>query len=262
MNIEICVVGGGMNLRKHLTIEGLEAIKNSASTLVITGDFATAYEVLTLQNVSHPIVDLMPLYEDGGLDNDNYRRILNAILDEAYRVSSVTVIVNGDPLVGMSWWSRLKDNSRFQGTIKFVPGISSMVNTFYAIGRDPIEAGCIVVDVNRFLLFQYETTPELDLLILDICSTGTRRTFLSNPSRDSQWDSLCDILEAKYSFDHIAYLVFCEMHDMFGSVAKPTTIGKLREELKNVVFGSSLLIPACDPKSISQDFLQKLLLSS
>jgi precorrin-6B methylase 1 len=130
MSSEICIVGGGMNLRKHLTMEGLEAIKNSASTLVITGDFETAQELLSLHGVSHSIIDLMPLYEDGGLDNDNYLRILDAILDEAYRVDSVTVIVNGDPLVGMSWWNRLEGNSRFQGNIKLIPGISSMVNTF------------------------------------------------------------------------------------------------------------------------------------
>jgi hypothetical protein len=262
MNSNICIVGGGMNLRKHITIEGLDAIRNSASTLVITGDFDSAREVLALHGVLHPIIDLMPLYEDGGLDEDNYGRILSAILDEVLRVSSVTVIVNGDPLVGVSWWNKLKDSTRFSGTIRLVPGISSMVNAFYSINRDPIEAGCTVVDANRFLLFKYETTHELDLLILDICSTGTRRTFLSDPSRESQWDCLCDVLERKYPLEHMAYLVFCEMHDTFATIASPTKIGDLREGLKKVIFGSSLLIPACDPTTLSHNFLRKLLMSN
>jgi len=259
MSGNICVVGGGMNLRKHITMEGLDAIRNSASTMVITGDFDTARQVLAFHDVLHPIIDLMPLYEDGGLDEDNYERILNAILDEVLRVSSVTVIVNGDPLVGMSWWNKLKDSPRFQGSIRLIPGISSMVNAFYSINRDPIEAGCIVVDANRFLLFQYEVTHELDLLILDICSTGTRRTFLSDPSKESQWDFLCNVLEKNYPLDHMAYFVFCEMHDTSATIASPTKIGELREGLKKIIFGSSLLIPACDPASLSYSFLRKLL---
>ncbi|WP_298546233.1 SAM-dependent methyltransferase [uncultured Aquimarina sp.] len=253
------VVGGGMNPMDDLTLKGIRVAKRSDLIFVITGNYSETEEVLRQNGVKGEIADLMPLYHDGGIDEDNYRRIAKTIIQSFEIHREVSIVVNGDPIVGVSWWKRLENDKAFRAEIHYIDGISSMVSVFTKKKLDPIEKGSIIVDVNRLLLFRYEIPNDLNLLILDICSTGTRKTHLSNPAKDNSWDVLCDYLTEIYSENHTCYLVTIKMGGNTQNLIKKHTISSLRNALTSIVFGASLLMPAQSSKTVSTEFLSKLL---
>ena len=167
---------------------------------------------------------------------------------------------NGHPLVGVSWWSRLSaELADREIGITFIEGISSITSVYHALRRDPIECGVTIVDANRLLLFEYDVSNELDLLGLDICSTGTRRTHLSDPSRENQWSVLCNFCRDKYGESHNCFLVFAAMNPGMSSEVVPLNIAELPGCLDQLRFGTSLLIPAIGTKQVSVPSLRGLL---
>lgn len=254
------VVGAGMDPGNDLTLLGVCSLQKSQHVLVITGDFERACKVLKQIGTSASIEDMMVLYRDGELDILNYQRIAQRIVACCNKYDHVSVLVNGHPLVGVSWWKHLgSDKAMSNVQIEYVEAVSSALSVFCAIRRDPIEHGVTVVDVNRLLLFNYSVATDIDLLILDICSVGTRRTHLSNPAVNNKWEALCDYLDARYPADHQCYLVFLSMNPDFPCQKTRVTIKELRASLGQLHFGTTLLIPALPPSQVSVEFLSSLL---
>lgn len=253
------VVGAGIDPARHLTLEAMATLSRCSIVFCITGDVDGLTTALRRHDVRGPIVDLMPLYHDGGLDRDNYSRIISRLRDAVVSHGSVAVVVNGHPQVGVSWWSDLRDDPMFDGEIVFVEGISSALSIPAALNRDPIEKGCTIMDVNRFLLFDYEVSPELDLVILDVCSTGTRRTHLSDPSKDSEWPYLCKRLRRYFPATHPAFLVLLSMADGHATTISERTIGDLDQAIEEVTYGTSLFVPGLRPSRVDMIALRALL---
>lgn len=245
-----------MDPARHLTIEALAILNRVGRILVVTGN---ANRVRSVVSNHDNVEDIMELYKDGAIDEENYIRIASKIIDACDSTAEVAIVVGGHPIVGVSWWSRLKVDSAFGAEIVFIEGLSSVLTVPTALLCDPIEKGCCVVDANRLLLFEYVLNPELDLLVLDVCSTGTRRTHLSNPQTDNAWDLLRAHLLRFYPKNNPALLVRAIMDDGETDIVCKATVHSLDKLYEDISFGTSLWIPGIEPRRFSQRFLRRLL---
>jgi len=252
----IFIVGTGQIPTKHMTLEGVSVCKNAKKLLLINGD---SQAVLDAIHGHQNYEDIMSLYVDGAIDDDNYKRIVSKILAESNNFDSIAVTTAGHPLVGVSWWERLRRSSGFCAELRYIEGISSLTGMFVDLNIDPLESGTTILDVNRFLIFDQEINPEFDLYIFNICSTGTRRTNISNPAKDNQLLLLKNHLLKFYPAATIIKLISSKYDDRIDSKIRDIELSSLELVLPEVKFYSSLFLPAIKPKRVNRDFVRLLL---
>jgi uncharacterized protein YabN with tetrapyrrole methylase and pyrophosphatase domain len=249
------VVGSGQQPKKHMTLEAVSVCRDAEKLLTICGNATDVLEAIGGHDNHEDIIDL---YIDGSIDNDNYNRIINKILTECDRYETVSVTTAGHPLFGVSWWKRLKKNRRLNSTVQYIEGISSLTSMFVELEADPLETGSIIIDANRCLIFEYDITPELDLYIFNICSTGTRNTNITNPAKGNRLSDLKEHLLKYYSGGTTVKMVSAEHSGMPPRIIQ-VQLEDLEELLQNINFYSSLFIPATMPKQYNRDFIRNLL---
>ena len=252
---KLYVVGSGQDPLNHLTLQAVRACKDAEKLLIICGK---ATQVLQAIGGHENHEDIMGLYVDGAIDNENYRRIIDKILCDLETHKTVAITTAGHPILGVSWWERLKKHPRFKAELIYVEGISSLTTMFVELCRDPLETGSIIIDANRCLIFEQEINPELDLYIFNFCSTGTRKTHISNPSKDNKLSLLKDHLLKYYPNDTVVRMVSAAHSKKLGEIIQ-VRIDSLEELLPDVQFYSSLYIPALSPTRYNKDFIKCLI---
>lgn len=93
----------------QITTEGFSVIQ-SVNRVFWIGDIAGLNEYLSHHKIHHE--DLSYLYEDGGIDVDNYTRIIQYISDALTECEHVGLIVPGHPRVGVTIVQLLQKSSQ------------------------------------------------------------------------------------------------------------------------------------------------------
>ncbi|WP_330925966.1 hypothetical protein [Candidatus Sororendozoicomonas aggregata] len=125
---------------------------------------------------------------------------------------------------------------------------------------DPIEEGTCILDVNRFLLYNYTIDPCLNHFFYHVCSIGNPRTDYINPLERNKPDFLIEKLETYYKKDHPVFLISSSIDKNNTPDVKKSVFSKLRDLLKNVSFKHTLFIPAVLPKKekINNEFFSHI----
>lgn len=107
------------------------------------------------------------MYEDGGIDVDNYTRIIQYISDALTECEHVGLIVPGHPRVGVTIVQLLQKSSQDKAfTFHCYPGISSFDAMINDIGIDPLEEGVSILDANRLIIYDYAMDPASIILFI------------------------------------------------------------------------------------------------
>jgi len=256
METVVYVIGTGQNPKDHMTLEAVRACKKSEKLLLINGNGNSVIEAIN----GHPnYEDIIDLYIDGDIDDNNYKRIVNKVIDESKVYKSLAVTTAGHPLVGVSWWERLKRNKKFDGKLIYVESVSSWTSMLVEIEVDPLETGSLIIDANRCLLFDQVINPEFDIYIYNFCSTGTRHTNLSNPSKDNQLNDLKNHFLKFYPPNHKVKMISAKNNEQIKGNVDEVELRNLCDLLPKIQFYSSLYFPGINPKSYNENFLRKLI---
>ncbi len=95
----ISVIGSGMLGVNQISTEGFSVIQ-SVNRVFWIGDIAGLNEYLFHHEIHHE--DLSYLYEDSGVDVDNYTKIIQYISEVLTECEHVCLIVPGHPRVGVT----------------------------------------------------------------------------------------------------------------------------------------------------------------
>lgn len=252
----IYIIGTGQNPKDHLTLEAVRVIKKSDKLLLINGDSESVIQAINGHNNYEDIVDL---YVDGDIDDNNYNRIVKKIVTDSEKNKIISVTTAGHPLIGVSWWERLKKSKSLDSEIIYIEGISSWTGVFTEFEHDPLENGVLTVDANRLLMFDQTINPEFDTLIFNFCSTGTRKTNISAPYVDNEILFLKKHLLQFYPKNHLVSMISARHFDEKKGNIINVELMNLEDILPKISFYSSLFIKGVNPKSYNKDFLKKLI---
>jgi uncharacterized protein YabN with tetrapyrrole methylase and pyrophosphatase domain len=254
--ITIYIIGTGQNPKDHMTLESVRVCKNVEKLLLINGDSQSVIEAIDGHSNYEDIIDL---YIDGDIDDNNYKRIVEKVISDSKKYNSVAVTTAGHPLVGVSWWERLKKNKHFTGNLKYVEGISSWTSMLVELELDPLEAGSIIIDANRCLVFNQEINPEFDIFIFNFCSTGTRYTNISDPSKDNELNDLKIHFLKFFPKNHKVKMISAKHNEQMDGEIYEVELQNLCDLLPKIKFYSSLFFPSINPRKINKNFLKKLI---
>ncbi|GIM46493.1 hypothetical protein DNHGIG_20420 [Collibacillus ludicampi] len=257
---KVYVVGAGVRGRKHLTLEAISYLRKASLVLFFPFESISSEWLVDGLGVSM-VESLAPLYQDGAVDAENYKRIINRIISAAQEFGSVAVLVPGHPRVGVSWVREL-ERRELEGQIQIlvVDGISSFDTMITDLGLDPLENGAVVVDANRLLLYRLQLDPRLDYYIYHICSVGTSRTNYSNPALDNKLHYLKQWLLQSFPSNHEVMLIQSSTIQGKSSVLATCPLQELENISSLITFATSLFLPGLriSSKPIDKEFLALL----
>jgi len=248
------VVGLGITPHEDITLHALSVLGAVDCVLVFADD--DAVQTITSLVPSQPVESILGLFYNGDMTTENYNRIIERVVLKMAACDSMAVCVEGDPVVGVSWVRWLIKELGDTWHIELVSGVSSLTVMGNALGKDLLEKGTVILDVNRLLLFEYTLDSSLDLYIYDICSTGTRRTHFSEPQKSNALHLLRDCLLRFYDLQHPVALCRVGYKAPFVRWCK---LGNLCDFLEDIDFGSTLFVPGRVPDRYSRSFLDLLL---
>ncbi|CAB5680482.1 Tetrapyrrole (Corrin/Porphyrin) Methylases [Serratia marcescens] len=254
----ISVIGSGMLGVNQITTEGFSVIE-SVNRVFWIGDIAGLNEYLSHHEIHHE--DLSYLYEDGGVDVDNYTRIIQYISEVLTECEHVCLIVPGHPRVGVTivqLLQKLSQDGVF--TLRCYPGISSFDAMINDIGIDPLEEGVSILDANRLIIYDYAMDPCINYFIYHVCSIGNSNTDYSSPQASNKVIYLKSKLLKHYPANTPIFL-------LSASTQKGQSADRLQGEICNidtllskVTYKHTLYIPSSLPTKdrVNFEFLKEI----
>lgn len=254
----ISVIGSGMLGINHITTEGLSIIK-SVNQVFWIGDIAGLNEYLSHHEIHHK--DLSYLYEDGGVDIDNYTRIIQYISEALTECEHVGLIVPGHPRVGVTIVQLLQKLSQ-DGAFTFhcYPGVSSFDAMINDIGIDPLEEGVSILDANRLIIYDYSMDPCVNYFIYHVCSIGNANTDYSSPQTSNKVFYLKSKLLKHYPANTPIFLLSTSTQKGQDADKLKGELSNIEELLSKVTYRHTLYIPGSLPSKdrVNFDFLKEM----
>jgi uncharacterized protein YabN with tetrapyrrole methylase and pyrophosphatase domain len=256
----ITIIGRGLNPSKHLTLEGIDALKRADAIFGIEPD------VDSWRDISHthglvPIQQVGHLYRDGAVDQENYESFLRFIERSLETYNNISLLVAGHPRVGVTFVQRIeKMIGKFDDEIevRFIPNVSSFDMMIDDLKLDPLEQGAAILDANRVLLFQMPFVHSCNYFIYHVCSVGTSRTCYSDPQVVNKLTLLKKYLEKYYPSNKTMKLCRAENGNQESSRYLEFTLSDLDTLGGEIDYSTTLFIPAEFPRSVDLDYLKML----
>ena len=251
----INVVGLGIYSTEQLTIEGLNAAKNSNNCYYLGPNFENIKQGLIELGISD-VKNIMHLYKDGEVDVEIYKKVCDFLIKSAIIHKSLALMVPGHPRLGVTLIPLLERNKNVE--VKVFCGISCVDTLINDLKRDPIEYGSLIVDVNRLLLYDIPLNSAIDTYIFHICSIGTSRVYLSCPEKDNKILLLKKHLLRYYPEQHDVYAISSSYKDGVLFESYQYKVKEIENLVKMVHFGTTLYIPGMRPLAYNHEFLASL----
>lgn len=253
----ISIIGRGIDPAKHLSIEGIEALRLAEVIVGIESENHFWKELQKKYGIQE-VLALDDLYKNDDKDLINYNRFVNYILDLSKKYNNIALLVAGHPRVGVTFIELLKKQVQENIEIKVIDGISSFDTLLSYIGLDPLEQGTVLLDANRLLLFQYKLECALSYFIYHVCSIGNSKTNFLNPSQNNRIDLFKNYLLNYYEKSKKVFLCKISNGKFENSSMLESTIGELDLCLSMIDFSTTLYIPANKPGHLNWEYLNLL----
>lgn len=254
----IRVIGFGVKGYSQITLEAINHLRSSKKVLYFPNStdnaelFFSHFNIVTFESLSY-------LYIDGAKDIENYQRVISKLLDEVRTLEDIALLMPGHPRLGVTilrWLEKKVMDTDIK--IETIPGISSFDTMVNDLKVDPLEQGSVIIDANRLLLYQYEMEPRIDHYIYHVCSIGTPRTYVSNPSIENRIDLLKNYLLRFFDFKKAVTLIKSPLSMSDQPFVVSEELGYLENVLQYIDFSTTLYIKGEEAakKNINHDFLK------
>ncbi|KAK0351917.1 SAM-dependent methyltransferase [Sphingobium yanoikuyae] len=252
------LIGAGVSPDLHFTRLGMRQIAQ-ADCVVYYADpsLETVFDEAAVKNR----VTLDDLYPHGGVDDDSYQAVLDRIVGLLEEHDYVVFVQQGNPRLGVTLADMLQEASVEKGfDFDVFPGISSLDTLIIDTDRDPLEYGSVVIDANRLILFSHKICPEFDYYVYHICSVGTRKTNIDDPSADNAIGLLQEHLLGAYPPEHRCKIIESNGAGVgSASIVVEVAIQDLPSALDDVTFGTTLFIPSVGRPPVNQAVLDLMM---
>jgi uncharacterized protein YabN with tetrapyrrole methylase and pyrophosphatase domain len=252
------LIGAGVSPDLHFTRLGMNQVAK-ADCVVYFSD--PRLEVIFDEALVKNRVTLDDLYPDGGIDDDSYQAVMDRIVSLFDKHDYVVFVQQGNPRLGVTLSDMLQTESEEKGFVfDIFPGVSSLDTLIIDTDRDPLEYGTVIIDANRILLFSHTICPEFDHYIYHICSVGTRKTNIEDPSIDNSISLLQERLLRSYPPEHLCKIIESNGAGIGSeSIIIELKLKDLPSTLHDVTFGTTLFVPSVGRPPINQAVLDLMM---
>ena len=238
--IDLYLVGAGILFPEHLTVQTIEILEHCQR--ICTNVPETRLASLP-KEIREKCVCLWPLYKDNRRRIDNYRDVIDAVVDVAREHKPSAWMTPGHPFVFDSVSQKLLEHARgFGWSIQIVPGISSLDTLLAQIPYDPCY-GLVVHEATALARDKIPLNPSLATVLFQPSIFGSDLTHHSKQYAGPHLKDLSAHLLRFYPAQHRCALVYSALS---GSDAA-RTVWETLENLDSISFdslrGSTLFIP-------------------
>ncbi len=251
------IIGRGIDPSAHLTIEGIQALQKSEVVYGIEPEKQTWIELAAKYDIPE-VTDITQLYRCGSEDQKNYSNFIDFIKEKFHTKSNIALLIAGHPRLGVTFAQTINKKIGNDIKIKFIANVSSFDIMINDLSLDPLEQGSCLVDANRLLLFNYHLETSINYFVYHICSVGTKRLNFDDSLKDNQLSLLRDYFLKFYSHNKIVYFCKAANGPNEQGCYTPVVLSELIDKASIINFGTSLYIPAENPKSFNRDFFNLL----
>jgi uncharacterized protein YabN with tetrapyrrole methylase and pyrophosphatase domain len=250
---ELLVIGTGINMVNHLTLECRAAIQKADRVLYI----AHGWTAGMIEKLRPDAINLTIFYDEDTPRRETYEMMAQVVLAEACNNRLTVMVSYGHPGVFGFPMHRAVEIARRKGVkAHMMPGISAEDCLFADLGIDPARQGCQTYEATDFLARKrrIDTTVALVIwqpdVIADISGRFRRADYESNNVQ-----ILADVLADLYSEDHPLYIYVAADVPFAKPGIERTTIAKLPDfDLTN----ATLYIPPDQRVEYDKEMIQRL----
>jgi len=195
----LTVVGSGIKVVAHTTIEARAHMEQADKLLYLVADPATAYWIGTLNASAE---DLYGFYEEGKRRLKTYHEMVERILACVREGANVCVAMYGHPGVFAYPTHEAIRRARKEGyAARMLPGICTVDCLFADLGIDPGDVGCQMFEATDFLVYRRKFDPSCHLILWQIAVIGVL-TYKMQMFNASGLKTLIEVLSDCYGSSH------------------------------------------------------------
>jgi len=256
-NGSLTIVGTGIKLISHITVEAHVCIKKAEKVLFLLADAAAEIWIKRLNINSESLYDC---YIHGEPRNYAYDRMVERILSYVRKGLNVCVVFYGHPGVFVHPGHESIRRARMEGfSACMLPGISAEDCLFAELGIDPSKSGCQSFEATDFLVYKRKFDNRSSLILWQIGAIGDP-TFNSNGYKNSPLAILYHVLKQHYPSDHEVTIYEASPYSICDSIIQWIPLKKMSEAVVSAM--STLYVPPSERSfrdKVMLDQLQKII---
>lgn len=250
----LIIVGCGIKLAAHMTLESKAYIENSKRCFYLVNDPAMEHWLLMLNPNAK---SLQYLYAGSGLRINIYKNISSEILNHVREGEDVCVVFYGHPGVFVSSSYCAINQALKEGyKAKLIPGISAEDCLISDIGFDPGQFGCQSYEATDFLLYNRQYDPHSHLILWQVGGIGNLYLSDNNKQQKVNLEILMHTLQLKYNQDHEVIIYEAALYPGFDPVMNRIKLSELPQAPFTRI--STLYVPPIQQKNIDEAMARKL----
>lgn len=197
---KLVVVGTGITLVAHTTLETLDCIKRADRLLYLVTEPATE---TWLRDLNRSAETLRDCYAPGKSRLDSYREMVERMLAAVRTGASVCAAFYGHPGVFVNPGHDAVRRARREGfQARMLPGISAEDCLFADLGVDPVDSGCQSYEATDFLAYRRRIDPTSALILWQAGVLGEASIARRSGGRPERLKRLANVLLRHYDERH------------------------------------------------------------
>lgn len=253
---DIYIVGTGVRVPDHMTIEAIEALTRCREIYTI---LHPSMEALLPREIAPKIKSLWPLYTPGSYRRDVYDAEIATVLDAASQQKTVAYLAPGNPVIFDSVTHGIIAGAPARGlTVQVIPGISSIDSILVDLHLD-LAPGIQIFDASFLLANNVELRPDVACILFQPTAFGTSYVTVGYQPLSTAFAPLREYLMRFYPPDHeIMYVTSAERtHEISRVVRFPLQeLGGTQDTPQTP--GASLFIPPAQRPEMNTAFLEQM----
>lgn len=250
----LVIVGCGIKLAAHMTLESKAYIENSNRCFYLVNDPAMEEWLLMLNPNAK---SLQYLYTGSGLRINIYKNISSEILNHVRKGEDVCVVFYGHPGVFVYSSHGAVNQALKEGyEAKLIPGISADACLISDIGFDPGQSGCQSYEATDFLLYNRQYDPHSHLILWQIGGIGNLYLSDNNKQQKENLEILMHRLQLKYNQNHEVIIYEAALYPGFDPVINRIKLCELPQTCLTRI--STLYVPPIQQNNVDREMAQKL----
>ncbi len=228
MPAKLVVVGTGIQLVRHVTLEARMHIEQAEKVLYLVADPVTATWIERLNPTAE---SLFSCYSEGRPRMEAYQKMVDLILESLGKGLNVCVVFYGHPGVFVFPSHEAIRQARLTGfSAVMLPGISAEDCLFADLGIDPARGGCQSYEATDFLIHKRKFDPTSSLILWQVGLIGRleyRRSGYFDDKRGIR--VLAEVLADQYGPRHETVMYEAAQYPIYDPVISRVPITDLLE---------------------------------